>query len=110
MRDVRQDDPLSQDLFITCAEFLADARKQNGQIKRITINNDKFLLEQYADYNFFLLDGTSASLSLHLDNLELFGECSGLKVNVQKTKAVWLSSKPFSKELTYCFHKKILTF
>ena len=29
----------------------------------------------------------------------LFGECSGLKVNVEKTKAVWLGSKRFSKDV-----------
>ena len=28
-----------------------------------------------------------------------FGECSGLKVNVEKTKAVWLGSKLFSNEV-----------
>jgi len=48
---------------------------------------------------FFLLDGTQTSLSQCLDTMELFGECSGLKVNVEKTKAVWLGSKRFSKDV-----------
>jgi len=43
-----------------------------------------------ADETFFLLDGTQTSLSQCLDTMELFGECSGLKVNVEKNKAVWL--------------------
>ena len=48
---------------------------------------------------FFLLDGTQTSLSQCLNTLELFGECSGLKVNIEKTKAVWLGSKRFSKDI-----------
>ena len=85
-RGVRQGDPLSPYLFIICAELLADAIKQNGQINGITVNNEEFLLRQYADDTFFLLDGTHNSLSQCLDTLELFGECSGLKVNVEKNK------------------------
>ena len=98
-RGVRQEDPLSPYLFIICAELLEDAIKQNGQINGITVNNEEFLLGQYADDTFFLLDGTQTSLSQCLDTLELFGECSGLKENVEKTKALWLGSKRFSKDI-----------
>ena len=98
-RGVRQGDPLSPYLFIICAELLADAIKQNDQIKGITVNNEELLLGQYADDTFFLLDATQTSLSQCLDTLELFGECSGLKVNVEKTKAVWLGNKRFSKDI-----------
>ena len=98
-RGVREVEPLSPYLFIICAELLADAIKQNGQINGITVNNEEFLLGQYADDTFFLLDGTQTSLSQCLDTLELFGECSGLKVNVNKRKAVWLGNKRFSKDI-----------
>ena len=98
-RGVGQGEPLSPYLFIICAELLANAIKQNGQINGITVNNEEFLIGQYADDTVFLLDGTQTSLSQCLDTLELFGECSGLKVNVEKTKAVWLGNKRFSKDI-----------
>jgi len=31
--------------------------------------------------------------------MERFGECSGLKLNVEKPKVVWLGIKRFSKDL-----------
>ena len=70
-RGVRQGNPLSPYIVIICAELLADAIKQNGQINGITVNNEEFLLGQYADDTFFLLDGTQTSLSQRLDTLEL---------------------------------------
>ena len=75
-------------------------------IKGTAVNNEEFLLGQNADDTFFLLDGTQTSLSYCLDTLELFGECFGLKVNVEKTKAVWLGSKRFSNYIP--LHEKNL--
>ena len=51
-RGVKERDPLSPYLFIICAERPADAIKQNGQINGIIVNNEEFLLGQYADDTF----------------------------------------------------------
>ena len=34
-----------------------------------------------------------------MDTLELYAECSGLKVNIEKTKAIWLGNKSTSKDI-----------
>ena len=59
------------------------------------------------------MDGTQTSLSVCPDTLELFGECFSLKVNVEKSKAVWLHGLCFSnvallpeKNLACCGTKK----
>lgn len=39
----------------------------------------------------------------------LWSQCSGLKINVDKSKAVWLGSKPFRKgNILYCFQQNTL--
>ena len=81
-RGVRQGDPMSPHLFIICAELLADATKQNGQINGTTVNNEELLLGHYADDTFFLLDETKTSLPMPR-HLELFGERSGMKLNLE---------------------------
>ena len=91
-------------LLSFCAELLAGAIKQNGQINGVTVNNEESVLGQFVDDTFFLIDGTQTSLSQCLDTLELFGECSGQKVNVEKAKAVcWVVR---DSQRTYYFQKK----
>ena len=53
-------------------------------------------LSQYADDTLFLLDGTSKSLNATLDVLYDYSHFSGLKVNFEKTHAVWIGIKKYS--------------
>ena len=89
-RGVRQGDPLSPYLFLLCVEPLADAIKNSSSVMGIKVGKEEIVIGQYADDTFFLLDGSENSLLCCLELLELFGECSGLKLNAEKTKAVWL--------------------
>ena len=57
------------------------------------IDGNEFLLGQFADDTFFLLDGCDETLRSCLDLLDLFSSISGLKINCDKTKAIWLGSK-----------------
>ena len=66
-------------------------RKSKGG-KRIKINNVEFKLSQFADDTQMFLDGSEASLKSALIILHKFYQMSGLKVNLDKTKALWIRS------------------
>ena len=55
-------------------------------------------LTQYADDTTIVLDGTTSSLQATLNILEIYGSLSGLNVNCDKTKLIWIGSKKDSKE------------
>ena len=44
------------------------------------------------------MNGTACSLQAALNLLEDFGSISGLKINCEKTKIIWIGSKKHSKE------------
>ena len=66
---------------------------QNDRIRGISFDKSDFLIAQFADDTEFVLDGTETSLQATLDNLSYFGEISGLRMNMDKTRAVWLGAK-----------------
>ena len=65
-------------------------------IKGIVINDKEHKLSQYADDTLFLLDGTSQSLNATLNVLYEYAQFSGLKVNFEKTHAVWIGVNKYS--------------
>ena len=88
-RGVRQGCPLSGLLFILAAELLSCSVRANDHIKGIRVSNKEIKLSQYAD------DTTSfckdiQSLGKLLELLDLFKDCSGLKLNQSKSEAMWL--------------------
>ena len=97
-RGCKQGDPISQYLFILCAEILAIKIKNNKKIKGIKINNKEFILTQYADDTSVILDGSEESLNETLNELENYAKFSGLKVNFTKTHVVWIGSKKYSTD------------
>ena len=95
-RGCRQGDPVSTFLFILCAEILAIMIRNNKNINGIIINNKEHKLSQYADGTSFILDGSSKSLNSTLDVLFEYSKFSGLKVNFEKTHAVWIGINKYS--------------
>ena len=92
-RGCRQGDPLSPYLFILAVEPLALSIKHCNKIKGIVAHGTEFTIGQYADDTFVLLDGGEKSLRETIKIFQVYEKCSGLKINVEKTNAVWLGSK-----------------
>ena len=92
-RGCRQGDPLAPYLFIMVAEILTLLIEYNPDITGINVGQKQIKLSQFADDTTILLGGTTKSLQATLNTLEIYGSLSGLKVNVEKTKLVWIGSR-----------------
>ena len=97
-RDCRQGDPISSYLFLLAAEILSLLIKQSPDIRGFKINGIEFKLTQFADDTTLILDGSQPSLQAALNILELYGNYSGLKMNKEKTKVIWIGKKRLSRE------------
>ena len=91
-RGCRQGDPISPYIFILCAEVLSHMIRKDNLIKGILIQNKEYKLSQYADDTQIFLDGSELSLRKTLAKLKSFHSFSGLQINVEKTRAIWIGS------------------
>ena len=81
-------------LFIySCLRILSAAIKNDPEITGVKINDSEFLLSQYADDSSLILDDKPKSLDQSLFMYNKFSECPGLRVNVDKTEAIWVGSR-----------------
>ena len=69
---------------------------QNENIHGINILDEE-ILSQFADDTTFFLDGTREPFCSCMCVLQQFASMSGLNINVDKTKAVWIGSRRNSK-------------
>ena len=89
-RGCRQGDPIAPSLFILCAEILSLLIKHNKDIKGLKLGNLEIKITQFADDTTLILDGSLKSLQAALNTIEIFGSISGLNMNSEKTKVIWL--------------------
>jgi exonuclease III len=90
-RGIRQGCPISANIFILIVEILAIAIRSNPDIVGIIINGKEFKISQYADDTcLFLADQNS--LKKVLQDFESFKNCSGLRVNMDKSEAIWIGA------------------
>ena len=66
--------------------------RKDKEIRGIKIGNTDCKLSQYADDTTMILDGSEHSFSKTLDLFDKFANISGLKVNYEKTEALWIGS------------------
>ena len=97
-RGCRQGDPLSPYLFLFGAEIMALLFLMNPNIIGFKINSKEFKITQFADDTTLILDGSQCSLQAALNTLEIYGTFSGLKMNKEKTKVIWIGRKKYSKD------------
>jgi len=67
--------------------------KKNSNINGIKINEIEYKVSQFADDTTLILEGSFQSLNESLNTLNRYALFSGLKVNKNKTHAVWIGSK-----------------
>ncbi len=85
-RCVRQSCPLSAYLFIFAIEVIANKIRNDPDIKGIKIDKKEIKISLLAD-DITLILKDLLSLDNSLKNIKLFQHCSGLKLNIDKTKA-----------------------
>jgi hypothetical protein len=90
-RGIRQGCPMSAYLFILLVESMANAIKNNPNIRGININHERHKISQYADDTCLYLEDQN-SLKTALQIFEKFSKCSGLKVNRDKSEAIWIGA------------------
>ena len=95
-RGCRQGDPVACYCFILCAEILAIRLRTNDNIHGIKIGDKEVLISQYADDTCLVLDGSRKSIESSLNELKLFADISGLRINFSKSQVVWIGSKKYS--------------
>ena len=96
--------PISPYLFLLVIETAALAIRQNKYVKGIPIENHDLKISLFADDSVCFLDGTQDSFTHLFDTLDKFARCSGCKVNLSKSEAIWIGSKKGSNFFPFSNH------
>ena len=90
-RGVRQGDPLPAYLFIIVLETLCICIRRSKDIQGITVDTEEIKLGLFADDLTGFLKN-DISLQKFLELVEAFGECSGLRINHDKSEVMLLGN------------------
>ena len=98
-RGCRQGDPMASYLFILCVEILAIRLRSDTSVQSLKMGDLQHLMEIYADDLTMYLEPNEENLRHVVEILRDFYKLSGLKMSVNKTKAIWIGSKVDSKDI-----------
>ena len=98
--------PASHYLFIICLEILAILIRDNKDIQGIQVDGDEIKLEIFADdLTVFLRNHTF--LNALFDTIEGFTLCAGVRINYDKTEAMFLGNQKTTGKLPKHFTRNI---
>ena len=92
-RGCKQGDPIAPYLYILGGQIMCYMIDYNLEINGIYVCHKEFKISQFADDMALFLDGSQNSLQAAINTIELFGSFSGLKMNTNKTKVIWIGRK-----------------
>lgn len=88
-RGIRQGDPASGYLFNIAVSILTKQILNSPKVIGLQINQrEQIKISQYADDTILFLNGTKESLEGSIEELTVFGNHSGLKINLEKTSCM----------------------
>ena len=87
-RGCRQGDPISPYLFVLAVELLGETFRKHTKIKGIKIHGREHRISQFADDTTLFMTYSDDNLRECMNILNNFFLISGLKINVEKTKAI----------------------
>ena len=90
LRGCRQGDPIAAYLFILAVELLAHRLRTDTTIKGFDYGGLTHILDMYADDMSIYLTPTAPNLKAVLTAIKDFFHLSCLKINLTKTKAIWI--------------------
>ena len=97
-RGCRQGDPIAPYLFLLCGQIMYLLIQNQQAITGVNIKQTEYKIAQYADDTTLILNSSKESILAALNVLECFGSMSGLQINTDKTKLIWIGKKRFSKD------------
>ena len=72
---------------------MAIAIRENSGIKGIGINDKELKVSMLADDTTCFIDGSKDSFENLFHTLNIFGKCSGCKINMSKSESILIGSK-----------------
>ncbi|XP_071501744.1 uncharacterized protein [Diadema antillarum] len=100
-RGIFQGCPISPYLFLLVIETMAQAVRQNDDIKGIPVDRKELKISLLADDSTCFVDGSINSFNTLFNLLDTFAVCSGCKLNISKSEAVWIGSTKGSLDFPF---------